>query len=84
MKASRPSTALKDNRYGGKEGRYVLSSSKRPQTASSDSLKKIIQVIERTLNKGAQTILTKINNKTLDRYSKVRHHTDLSQYRLPK
>jgi len=84
MKASRPSTALKDTKSTRKDSKHILSRPKRPQTATSDSLKKIIQVIEHTLNKGAQTILTKINTKTWDRYSKIRYQPDFSQYRLPK
>lgn len=82
MKASRPKTAVRDNIVNRKD-KHVLIHSTRPQTAASDSLKKIIQVIEQTLTKGAQTILTKINNKTWERYSKSKYHHD-SQFRLPQ
>ncbi len=56
---------------------------KRPQSAKSDSLKKIIQVIENTLSKGSQTLQTK--TKTLDKFSKVKNQSlDFSQFKLFK
>jgi hypothetical protein len=80
MKAARPFTACKDTR-GKSEPRTVLSRIKRPASAKTDSLKKIIQVIENTLNKGAQTLLAK--TKTLEKFSKTRHRPDPTSFRLP-
>ena len=62
MKATRPFTAPKEHRYR-QSPRLVISGFKRPNSAKAHSLKQIIQVIEDTLNRGAQTILTK--TKTL-------------------
>lgn len=58
-----------------------MSGFKRPNSAKAHTLKQIIQVIENTLNKGAQTILTK--TKTLDKFSKMKQNTSES-YRKAK
>ncbi len=63
MKNSRPYTAFRDNRISKVDSKIVVNQIKRPLSANNDSLKKIIQIIENTLNQGAKTILTK--TKTL-------------------
>lgn len=73
MKATRPFTAPKENR-SRQSPRLVISGFKRPNSAKVQSLKQIIQVIENTLNKGAQTILIKA--KTLDKFSKMKQNTE--------
>lgn len=83
MKHSRPFTACKENLTTKLDNKTVLSQIKRPLSAKNDSLKRIIQVIENTLNKGAQTILTK--TKTLEKFKKMKNPTsESSQFRMPK
>ena len=70
MKANRPLTAPKDNRLYLIDTKTVIPGYKRPVSAKTHSLRQVIQVIENTLSKGAQTILTK--SKTLDKFSKFK------------
>ena len=57
-------TAPKEsNRSAKVDARTIIPGYKRPASAQAHSLKQIIQVIENTLSKGAQSILTK--TKTL-------------------
>jgi hypothetical protein len=82
MKSSRPYTANKDNRITKIDNKMVVSQIKRPLSAKNDSLKRIIQVIENTLNKGAQSILTK--TKTLEKFKKLKNQSADPQFRMPK
>lgn len=69
MKASRPFTACRENRSSNGDCRS-LQPNKRPGTAKNDSIKKIIEVIERTLSRGAQVLSRK--EKTMERLSKAK------------
>jgi hypothetical protein len=72
MNISRPFTAFKENRTSKIETK-MLTHVKRPLSAKSDSLKKIIQVIEDTLSRGANTIQKKV--KTMDKFSKLKNQS---------
>jgi hypothetical protein len=74
MSISRPHTAFRDYRTLKPDQKTILTSFKRPNSAKTDSLKKIIQIIENTLNLGAQAILVK--NKSMDKFSKLKNQND--------
>lgn len=74
MKINRPLTAPKEKHLSKFESKLTIPGYKRPVSAKTHSLKQIIQVIENTLNRGAQTILTKA--KTLDKFSKFKMQMD--------
>lgn len=69
MKASRPFTACRENRSSKGDCRSPLPN-KRPRTAKNDSIRKIIEVIESTLSRGAQVLRRKEN--TMEKLSKAK------------
>lgn len=81
MNNIRPLTAPKENK-SSKELKLLIPGFRRPASAKTHSLKQIIQVIENTLNKGAQTLLTK--SKTLDRFSKFKQQFEKSRKQSSK
>lgn len=88
MKASRPFTAGRENKSSNGDGRPLLSN-KRPKTAKNDSIKKIIEVIERTLSSGVRVLrrkentmesLSKAKGKATNFSSKGRLHKQTQRY----
>ena len=67
-------TAPKESRPTKPEMKTMIPGYRRPTSAKAHSLQQIIQVIEDTLNKGAQTILNR--SKTLDNFSKLKNQIE--------
>ena len=68
MHLSRSFTAHRNNAALKREHYKQFYTRPRPTTATNESLRQIIQVIESTLNQGAQSVVTR--SKTLDRLSR--------------
>ena len=73
MRSNRPFTAPKA-RVMRQDSKMTISGFKRTNSAKAQSLKQIINVIESTLNQGAQTVL--IKTKTMDKLSKVKQQVE--------
>jgi hypothetical protein len=82
MRVSRPFTPNSLAYQSQPKSKLLISRIKRPSSARNTSLKKIIQVIEKTLQKDAQTILKKV--QTLDRYSKLKSRTKTPSIEVTK